>query len=213
MSRRTTCLRPGCDQPSHTRGYCESDYRRRVRMGMHGYRDAQPAREHVNQLRGLGWTWEQIATAAGLSNWVAYHLHRGTTRRLLPESYDAILAIPLEPRDSHRGVDSTGTRRRVQALAWMGWPCAEIARRAGTTRSTLATLILPTRQISYALARRVAAVYDDLSMTPGPSRGAAAKARQHGFAPPLAWDDDTIDNPKRRPWGVRYRSYVAGDAA
>jgi len=199
------CSRPVCTAPAAPgcRGMCESDYRRRIRMGVFGYRDAEPARAHVEALRGLGWTYEQIAEAAGVSTWVPHKLAIGQTKHLWPESEQAILQVPLEPRGSHRGVDSAGTRRRVQALSWMGWPCAEVARRAGIPVATLRTLILPSRRISYTLARQVAAVYEQLSCIPGPSKGAAAKARQLGFAPPAAWDDDRIDNPKARPCGVR----------
>lgn len=190
-----SCVEKGCaaEAGPHSRGRCESCYRRRIRMGIYGWRDAARAREHVEALRSLGWTWEGIADVAGLSTYVAHQLGTGKTRRLLPESETALLKVPLMPFDSQRSVDSCGTRRRVQALAWMGWTCSEVARRAGTTQRTLATLILPHRRISFALSRRVAAVYDELSMSFGPSKIAAGKARQLGFVPPLGWDEDLID--------------------
>lgn len=196
-----TCQRPGCTEPAdtYTRGYCESDYRRRIRMGLHGLVDPGPVLEHLAALRSLGWTWEQIAAAAGISPHVPYDLHHGTYRRLRKESADALLSVPLAPAASHRGRDNTGARRRVQALSWMGWPAHEVARRAGCPTSTLRTLVLPGRRISYALAARISEVYEDLHMVPGPSRGAAGKARGLGFAPPLAWDGGTIDDPDARP--------------
>lgn len=196
---RSSChveAKPGC------RGMCESDYRRTIRMGINGYVPAGPVRAHLSKLREHGWTWEQIAQEAGVSTWVAHRAGTGHTRRLLKDRANAILAVPVEPRGSHRGVDSTGMRRRVQALAWMGWPCAEIARRVGTGQPTLATLCLPHRRPSYALFRKVAAVYDELCMTPGPSKSAASKARRLGFAPPLAWDETTIDDPRVKARGV-----------
>lgn len=196
-----TCQRPGCTNPpdQRTRGYCESDYRRTIRMGIHGWRDADQAREHVLALRELGWTWEQIGEAADVSTWTANMLGVGRTRHLLPETHDALLAVPLTPQGSHRGRDNTGARRRVQALSWMGWPTTEVAERVGCPASTLRSLIQPGRRISYALAARVAAVYEELCMRPGPSKGAAGKARGLGFAPPLAWDEDTIDDPNVPP--------------
>jgi hypothetical protein len=36
-------------------------------------------------------------------------------------------------------------------------------------------------------------------MTPGPSDYYRNKARGLGWAPPLAWDDDLIDNPQAKP--------------
>jgi hypothetical protein len=179
-------------------------------MRVYGYRDATAARRHVLALRDLGWTFEQIAEAAGLSTWVPHKVVTGVTKHLWPESERALLAIPLEPRGSHRGVDSAGTRRRVQALAWMGWPAAVVAQQADTSTASLQTLIQPTRRVSYALAARVAEVYERLSGTPGPSKIAAGKARQLGFAPPAAWDDERIDDPRARPCGVRKAEALGG---
>jgi AraC-like DNA-binding protein len=167
-------------------------------MGIYRWVDPSDARAHIQRLRDLGWTWEQIADAAGLSTGVAHCIAAGATKHVRVESAAALLAVEPKPVDSQRGIDPTGTRRRVQALAWMGWSAEEVARRAGTTRPTLATLILPSRRISVALARRVARVYAELCMTPGPSKVAAGRARSLGFAPPLAWDD-TIDDPAATP--------------
>lgn len=199
------CAKRDCTDPrgSHTRDWCSRHYRQQIRMGLCGWRDASRARAHVHQLRRLGWTYVQIAEAAGTSTWVPHKLDTKATNHLWPESERAILALPLTPRPSHRGINSAGTRRRVQALAWMGWPTREVAHRAGVRERSLASLIQPTRQVSHALALRVAHVYNQLSDVPGPSRGARAKARQLDHAPPAAWDDDTIDDPKARPHGVR----------
>ncbi len=212
------CARKSCDQPAKygCRGMCEPDYRRTVRMGINGYVSTDTVREHIDKLRALGWTWERIAEAAGVSTWVPHKAGTGRTRWMLKDRANAVLRVPLTPQNSHRGVNSAGTRRRVQALAWMGWTTAEVARRAGTTANTLRTLILPHRQVSFALARRVADVYDQLSHVPGPSKGAARKARGLGHAPPAAWDDDTIDDPAARPdlgaKRARNRKDVAAEA-
>lgn len=200
----TKCARSACDMPVQSRGLCESHYRKQIRMGRFGYQDATDVRAHLARLRELGWTWPQIGDAAGISHAIPFNLMTGRRhRRVLPETRDALLAVPPVPALSHRGVDSAGSRRRVQALAWMGWPCAEVARRIGTSGPSLATLILPTRRISFAMAAKVAGVYDKLSPTRGPSNIAAAKARGMGFAPPAAWDDETIDDPACQAQGVR----------
>lgn len=99
-------------------------------------------------------------------------------------------------------VDATGTRRRVQALARIGWPLSELADRLGVRFQNVHdyTTRERTRRTS---AAKVAALYDELSMIPGPSSSAAKRAAAKGWAPPLAWDDDTIDDPRARPnWGV-----------
>jgi hypothetical protein len=51
----------------------------------------------------------------------------------------------------------------------------------------------------------VAAAYDALSMKLPPDTGISRQVRAHaerrGWAPPLAWDDDTIDDPDAVPLG------------
>lgn len=184
-----------CPKPQKARGRCDAHYTAARRRGQFGLVEGGPAREHLAKLHDLGWTEEQIGEQSTLSRMGIGRIARRQNRRIRPESEALILAVPLvpPPGDTRRGVDSTGSRRRVQALAWMGWPAAEVAARAGTTRGTLQSEILPTRRISVRLARRIADVYDQLSMIEGPSAQTAAVARRLGFAPALAWDDDAID--------------------
>lgn len=99
-------------------------------------------------------------------------------------------------------VDSTGTARRLQALAALGWCLTELAARMGTRRSVVGYLRDATRQkINAATADRVRDLYDQLSMVVpvGNSADRAKRyAQQRRWAPPLAWDDDTIDDPATR---------------
>lgn len=94
-------------------------------------------------------------------------------------------------------IDRTGTLRRVQALMAMGWACRDIAARIGYARPD--DLLRPGRPILRETAERVARLYEELCMTPGPSVRARAIAARRGYAPPLAWDDDTIDDPNALP--------------
>lgn len=191
------CARPGCDRPATTRQWCESDYRRQIRMGRVGYRDAGPAREHVRALRRLGWTYEQIGSAAGVSSSVPHSLIEGSRRWIVADRAAALLALPLVPRPSHRGVDGTGTYRRMEALQWMGWPLAAIAAELGLHPDTLTTLRARGEQVSYRVALAMAGLYRRWSRQRGPSKHTATKARRRGYAPPSAWDD--IDDPAEVP--------------
>lgn len=103
--------------------------------------------------------------------------------------YDLLLGKP-------RRIPMAGSRRRVEALAAIGWPKAIIARACGWHETNLVRL---TQQamITTRMADRIAAVYDDLHMTPGPSRRAKIRAARKGYLPPLAWDD--IDDPNEQP--------------
>lgn len=96
-------------------------------------------------------------------------------------------------------VDATGTHRRIRALMRLGWPSREIARSAGWDCRVSVTNVLRYGKVSAASAARIRRTYDELSMKVGPSPWTRAYAERAGWPPPLAWDDDTIDDPKARP--------------
>jgi transcriptional regulator with XRE-family HTH domain len=94
-------------------------------------------------------------------------------------------------------VPAIGTRRRLQALAAIGWTYEHLAERLGCKRSNVAQLAH--KEMTWVrrdTALRVKALYDQLAMTPGPSAASARRAAAKGWLPPLAWDDDLIDLPE-----------------
>jgi hypothetical protein len=115
-------------------------------------------------------------------------------------------------------VDATGTIRRLQALVFNGFTYPEIAEELGVDRTCVGHLIHDRPTVHRRTAAAVAALYDRWSMTipvdDDVPRGRGqvrvherqrGLARRHGWAGPLAWDDDTIDDPTAAPHGV----YVA----
>lgn len=102
-------------------------------------------------------------------------------------------------------VDPTGARRMMQALACIGWPLYVQMQMVG--RSPTAGIPTWARtKVHRTTAQRIRELYNRLSMTPGPSPRCAARARGRGWYPPLAWDDDTIDDPDAKPLGMAKRS-------
>lgn len=193
-----------CDKEARKRGYCFKHYKYLLQTGRLGqYRvDSARAREHICRLVDLRWTYEAIGSATGINPTFVLYLHRGDCRLVRADYERRILAIPLEPSAS-ASVDATGARRRIQALARIGWSSRRVAERVGCSHRTLQNISAgQTEWISPRMAGRISAVYDELWATPGPDKGVASKARTLGHAPPLAWDDDTIDDPAARPEGV-----------
>jgi transcriptional regulator with XRE-family HTH domain len=97
-------------------------------------------------------------------------------------------------------VDPTGTVRRLQALAAMGHSGTVLAAELGVARQRLAEIrngYFP--QIRRETATKIAELYDRLSMTPGDSELTKGRAEAKGWAPPLAWDDEALDEPTARP--------------
>jgi len=109
-------------------------------------------------------------------------------------------------------VDAVGLHRRIRALGAIGWSSRMLGARYGRSSSWFSHL-LRTPRVTPSTAALVRRMYDDLAMTPPQpvtknQRGQVTKTKQfaeaHGFPPPLAWDDDSIDDPTAEPaegWG------------
>ena len=124
---------------------------------------------------------------------------------------------------------AAGTQRRLQALMWNGWSLGLLSGRLGCTRQVLRVKLHDREHAAPATAAAVRALYDDL-WDQSPPEGtrferrnatmARRYAREHGYAPALAWDEDEIDDPAAAPadgWerrgGVRRYRVLAEDAA
>jgi hypothetical protein len=101
-----------------------------------------------------------------------------------------------------RTVPSVGTARRLQALACIGYSRADVAGRLGVSVKRVEDLVgRKWPSVRRRTAMQVAGLYDQLVDTSGPSRIAASKAQAAGWAPPIAWDETTIDDPAAEPYG------------
>lgn len=188
--------------------------RARTRARIYGrasYVDAQPVKDHIAALVASGISVKQIAATTGLGSTVSRIVYgapdrgRAETKRVHRATAAKILAVKVGDRDlvaEGRPVDGTGTARRIQALALMGWSVPQIAQRAGKTPGTLRRA-LSGATVKADTARAVSAAYDQLWSTPAPASAASTRTRnraaREGWAPPLAWDDDTIDDPAATP--------------
>lgn len=122
--------------------------------------------------------------------WRAAHVRR--RRRLV--AYGTYIPTSL--------VDPTGTQRRIQALMCMGWSLTAQAHRVGRERRNYGKTLLA-RKVTAVTARLIAGLYVDWSDVSAPVTAASARARNNakrlGYASPLSWDDDTIDDPDAKP--------------
>lgn len=98
----------------------------------------------------------------------------------------------------HAFVPAVGTIRRIRALQALGWPYAELADRLGTVTREVWRWTTYT-QVRASTRDRVAALYDQLSATPGPSNASRKRAARKGWAVPLLWEGVNIDDPAARP--------------
>lgn len=179
-----------------------------------GYVDATPAREHVQRLQAQGMGWKRIARAAGLDTSVVWKLLYGDasrnlapSKRVRPVTAEKLLAVRLDLADG-LPVGGIGTARRIQALVALGWSMSKIAARLGILRANFTPIAHGRRDVKQATAKAVRDLYDELRDTEPPrdthrDRIAYSRARNfaaaHGWALPMAWDDESIDDPAAAP--------------
>jgi hypothetical protein len=108
-----------------------------------------------------------------------------------------------ELTSTRHGVDPAGTRRRLQALYALGWGWKDIGDRLSMTNQVIYRIASGKHAtVMERTADKIAALYDQLSdVRPiGPTANwIRSSARRHKFLPPIAWDDDTMDDPAAMP--------------
>ena len=211
MTTEHTCTQhPEPAETCYCQHQCRCDGCRRERLRAQKRRKHQggatvpagPTRTHLAQLLA-GSTLTEVAKATGLSRGTLLRILEGDVTRVNRTTERAILTTRIDTPT----VSIIGTRRRLDALRAIGWTLKEISEHAGHDHGWACTVYKRAR-ILPATHAQVCAVYDALwNVTPPAetwsdrvSRGRAQRAAaQAGWAPPLAWDDNEIDNPDAQP--------------
>jgi len=201
----TAYLQHGCR--CQTCKVSQSRHQKRYRLdrqrGVQRLVDAQPLRDHVDALTAAGMSQWDITIAAG---WKSRNALADAYRRerVTPATLARVLAVTAPPVTRRNGyVDATGSRRRLQALAVMGYSTRRIAEMLGNLDPQTYQYIQSgrTRSVRRRTAESISELYERIWDERGPSKRTSALALRKGWAPPLAWDDDDIDNPDARPQG------------
>ena len=178
--------------------------------------DAEPARRHVRNLMAAGVSVQRIAAHAGISFATVSGLlytrgpNRGRAEKIRLANAQSIFSVRAENLVAYY-VNPTGTHRRLQALMANGWPQLRLGPHIGRHPVYVGAL-LNQNNIYGVTAVAVAAAYDRLwnqdprqhGVKPGTYKKVRGVARAHGWAPPAAWDDDTIDDPSAHPEWTGY---------
>ena len=190
------------------RDYCRQRSRQIAYGRWHPWTDAEPVRDHVRELRESGASYRAIADAAQVSPSTVHGIMTGRTLdRIHASQARRLLAVRTGSCGDRR--NACGSRRRIQALVALGHPRAELARQLGISKPSLGRLLRgETQHVSTAVHRDVCGLYDKLwSQLPhehtGRQQYAAESARHRaeaaGWLPPMALDDDKIDESSYRP--------------
>lgn len=208
------CSRLKCQRPAHKghRGLCaqhhEQDQIARAARGdwIFGSVPAGEIRKHIKSLNEAGWSYRRIARASGVSLANLFLIRKRETVRA--DTAAKLYSVPLDGSSTltvKTGcVPAIGSARRIRALNAIGYSLVNISREVGITAEWLSELT--TGKVEWVRidnALSLAAAFDRLQLTPAPpSRGATYarnRAARRGWPPPLAWDEDTIDNPTAEP--------------
>ncbi|MFF7022970.1 hypothetical protein ACFY97_18455 [Streptomyces klenkii] len=166
-------------------------------LGRPARMDASQARNRLLKLnKTMG--WNDIAAAAGCSHRHLYLIATGKVPQINRGTHNKIMAA----RQGVSGgiyIDPTGSIRRVRALQAIGHTLKTIAETAGSAESRIQPLAAGCPLMRRKLADKVARAYKVLADKPGSSTRSKNRAAAAAWAPPGAWDDDTIDDPTAHP--------------
>ncbi|WP_435246387.1 hypothetical protein [Streptomyces sp. NRRL F-5630] len=206
------CRRPECVERHGA--WARTRHRRRGYGTWQPFVDAEPVRQHILRLREYGISAKRTADLAGLYeaevNGILYNISgRPPRQKIRPEIAEKILAVKPRPENiaEQRNVEATGTRRRLQALAALGFPFRRLGDHLPLHSSHVRRATV-TQHVQLRTARLVAELYErlanedptDWGITPGSALKQKRYAAKQGWHPPIAWDDDTIDDPNATPW-------------
>ncbi|MFE7744473.1 hypothetical protein [Nocardia sp. NPDC057455] len=172
----------------------------RAARGLPTYVDAEPIRKHIHYLLSIGFTLHSIASAAGVGLSTVRQISLGMYGGSKIDAASRIMAVTHKPvpRQTGQRVPAIGVRRRIHALQAIGWTHIRIGAELGVSASAVSAYSRYGK-VHYEVWEAVAAVYERLSGTQGDSALTIHRAKERGFAPPLAWEGLDIDHPDHQP--------------
>ncbi|MEE2058943.1 DNA-binding protein [Rhodococcus artemisiae] len=208
------CSVPNCPRGGQLRrGKCHACYEKwRIRQHAYGrfdpeFIDATETLEHIQKLRAAGTSWRRIAELAGIYRTQLMRLRTAT--KIGRGTAERILAIPVPAAKhlvaaDHDCVPAIGAARRIRALTALGWTQSYLANRLGMSVGNLyATTHLTRDFLTVRRDRDIRVLFEELQMQRGPSVRARNLAVKYGWALPLEWDEESIDDPAAQPHRVR----------
>lgn len=191
-----TCSRTKCPNRSYRYGLCEKHWL----ASPHGFIPAEPTREHLMALRAKGLGVYRISELTGIDHASLRAIELRTYQHVRRRTHDAIVAVPIPAKivDGATSMPADGTARRIRALCRIGHSQSGIASHFGV-QVQMINRMLRQPYVTSKWAARISDLYDELQAVDGPSASTRRQAERKGWPPPLAWDDDTIDDPKAKP--------------
>ncbi|WP_329309352.1 hypothetical protein [Streptomyces microflavus] len=179
-----------------------------------GLIDAEPVRQHLLKLHEAGISIYRVAELAGMDykkvriyTQHSYSYKEQRRRRITPRVAARLLALDINETTPAK-VDPIGLRRRVQALAAIGWPRETVISRAGLSPRNACKIVDQPTVLASSM-RAVSDVYDDLScrnpLRSGVTRNSVSRTKNRAAAnrwpTPKYWArfPGAIDDPHFTP--------------
>lgn len=207
----------GCGHTCCTEANFRVSKRYRLEAQRNGGRttvDPAPARAHLQYLQAR-MSLSAIADVIGSSASHLQNIVDGAHPVMLRGLASRILAVTVDTPIGTHWVDATGSRRRIQALAVIGYSFERVASMVdGCGGFNLREIAYGHRtRVRFDNEQQIKAVYDRLTRTGKPytpsthheRQGSARivkRAKDSGWVSALAWEDGTIDDPAAQPTGV-----------
>lgn len=207
-----SCARYGCkrDECLEAERRAHREIHRSLRQGVQSRVSVEDAHLHAGLLVLAGMSPTDIADLSGVSVTHVKYVIQGSVERIHRDTQDAILGIPV-PQDGWETrtdglTDSTGTARRLRALAVQGFPLSALSERSGLTARTISEMRAGLRpQVFISNMRTVAelheAIWDRDPLEDGIPQSSVTRAKdwaaKQKWHPTEAWDD--IDDPECQP--------------
>ena len=170
--------------------------------------DATETKAHVQALLDAGCTFHQISEATGKAVFEAQIRNLMTGNKIYGKdvtwlhqhTVDALLAVTYQQCMEHDYLlPAELMMRRVRALQYMGHSIPTIAERIGVSDSMGYTWGERSTMVKASTLRKIDAVYAELSMVRGDNERTRWAAFREGYVPPMAWDEDTINDLDAEP--------------
>lgn len=176
--------------------------------GIKRFRSTDTVKAHIQWLQDQGFSSTAIAKAAGVDRGTVLNAMSGKNKLITLKTEKKILAVTPEAiygRTDRAGyVPAVGAVRRIQALVTMGWRYKDLNARCGIRTEKVGD---GTGLMFREHHEKIRKLYDELWDQQGPATKAnVTKALNKGWHKPMAWDDDTIDDPNAEPFGTVRRA-------
>lgn len=193
-----------CDSCNAARRRHHKHTRVNRQLGRSPFTSPAEAQAHLEKLHQT-MSWKSLVAATGMPLGGLLKIYNGRRTKIRQETHAKIMAVTAPTRgDRGQYLDVTGSMRRTQALSYLGHSYDTIANAADTSRNRILSIAngrQPT--IRRDLAERLQNAYQCLAPVRPPVNKFTTRtrnfARANGWAPPGAWDDDTIDAPNAHP--------------